>query len=397
MSQKKITLAPGIRAVEHSTRRHGLKLDRYFYLRFSADGRQIEEGLGWASQGWTLEKAQTELAKLKTAKATGTGPITLQERKTQANAERQAVAQRLTVTDLWKCYLDIKGDYASRYGDASSFKHLEPLHDRHPETLRTIDVTKMAKALTDKGLKPQTVKHALALLRRILRFGVAQELCTHSQSLRFIMPVVDNTVTECLTPLQLQKLLTVLDEDPDQNLASLMRLALATGMRRGALVALKWADLDFEKELITLRGESAKNGKTCTIPMTKSAREVLEKIEATNSPYLFPGKTENPRREFRRFIERVRVKAEFPPGFRPLHGLRHTFASLLASSGQVTLYDLQKLLTHGSSVTTERYAHLTDNALRRAASTIDDILKPKTNPEPEPTAPNVLQFRRKAG
>ncbi len=56
-----------------------------------------------------------------------------------------------------------------------------------------------------------------------------------------------------------------------------------------------------------------------------------------------------------------------------MHGLRHTFASALASSGRVDLYTLQKLLTHSSPYMTQRYSHLADEALLRAASVMGDI------------------------
>ena len=46
------------------------------------------------------------------------------------------------------------------------------------------------------------------------------------------MPTVDNKVTENLTHDQVQNLLKALDEEPDQTLASLVRLALFTGMRQ---------------------------------------------------------------------------------------------------------------------------------------------------------------------
>ena len=71
---------------------------------------------------------------------------------------------------------------------------------------------------------------------------------------------------------------------------------------------------------------------------------------------------------------RVKKKAGLPEDFRPLHGLRHNFASRLASSGQVDMYTLQKLLTHESPQMTQRYAHLRDEALRRAASLADSLL-----------------------
>ena len=66
-------------------------------------------------------------------------------------------------------------------------------------------------------------------------------------------------------------------------------------------------------------------------------------------------------------LKRVREKAGLPESFRPLHGLRHSFASWLASSGQVSMYELQKLLTHSSPQMTQRYAHLHDDALRKAS------------------------------
>ena len=71
---------------------------------------------------------------------------------------------------------------------------------------------------------------------------------------------------------------------------------------------------------------------------------------------------------------RVKKKAGLPEDFRPLHGLRHNFASRLASSGQVDMYTLQKLLTHESPQMTQRYAHLRDEALRRGASLADSLL-----------------------
>jgi integrase len=106
------TVAPGIRARKHATRKHGARLDRYFTLRFSASGRQVEEALGWASEGWTVERAQEALAELRKAKRTGEGPVTLREKATarraveQQEAEAKAERERRekTVDDLWDRY-----------------------------------------------------------------------------------------------------------------------------------------------------------------------------------------------------------------------------------------------------------------------------------------------------
>ncbi len=58
-----------------------------------------------------------------------------------------------------------------------------------------------------------------------------------------------------------------------------------------------------------------------------------------------------------------------------MHGLRHVYASMLASSGKVDMYVLQKLMTHKSPKMTQRYAHLRDDALINGAGQIDDIFK----------------------
>jgi len=53
-----------------------------------------------------------------------------------------------------------------------------------------------------------------------------------------------------------------------------------------------------------------------------------------------------------------------------IHDLRHSFASTLADNG-ARLYEVQKLLGHSRSATTERYAHLANHRLQQAVSLID--------------------------
>ena len=57
------------------------------------------------------------------------------------------------------------------------------------------------------------------------------------------------------------------------------------------------------------------------------------------------------------------------------HTLRHTFASWLAQSGKVTLYELRDLLRHSSITQTERYAHLIPSTVQKKAAMIDEILE----------------------
>src|SRR5262245_2812213 len=112
MASNWVRVAPGMRCRMHPRRKHGVRPDRYFTLRFSVDGRQIEESLGWASDGWNLQRAQEELGKLRAAKRTGEGPATLREsaqaarRAAQQRAAAEAALERqqVTVADLWERY-----------------------------------------------------------------------------------------------------------------------------------------------------------------------------------------------------------------------------------------------------------------------------------------------------
>ena len=156
-----------------------------------------------------------------------------------------------------------------------------------------------------------------------------------------------------------------------------MKMALVTGMRRGELFKLKWDDIDFYKGFIHIR--IPKGGKDQTIPLNQAARELLENHPRSDSPFVFPGRGGFQRIEMRRPIDRIRKAAGLPKEFRPLHGLRHTFASMLASSGDVDLYTLQKLLTHKTPAMTQRYAHLRDEALRRASDLAGKLISQAVN------------------
>ena len=218
-----------------------------------------------------------------------------------------------------------------------------------------------------------TVKNVLELLRRIINYGVARNYI-EPLKYKIKLPAVYNQVTEDLKPEQVAVLLKTLDEDLDQAAANLMRMALYTGMRRGEMLRLRWEDVDFERGFIRIVGP--KGGKDQSIPLNASARAALNAQGLySESPWVFPGRHKGKHaKEMRESISRICKAAKLPKGFRPLHGLRHVYASMLASSGAVDMYTLQKLLTHKSPLMTQRYAHLRDETLKRASGVVDDIM-----------------------
>lgn len=108
--------------------------------------------------------------------------------------------------------------------------------------------------------------------------------------------------------------------------------------------------------------------------MNETARSLFEGYQRTDSPYVFSGWDGGQRTNINQAVNRIKKKAGLPKNFRPLHGLRHVYASILASSGQVDLYTLQRLLTHKDPRMTQRYTHLRDEALKRASAVAGDLL-----------------------
>ncbi|UQZ90617.1 integrase [Deltaproteobacteria bacterium Smac51] len=353
--------------------------EKIYYIIFKKNGRTYEEKAGRQfSDGMNERQAADFLsARIK-------GEPSKREAREKLKQEKSSGCH--TVKDMWAYFLAHrsagKASVAGLKVDTCYYeRYLKPLEKVRIEELTTADICALRDKVFTLGKSPQTVKHILSLLRRMIRFCAKNGQCSlpDPSKLHFEMPRVDNQKTEHLTSEQLSRLIKALDEEPDQDAAAFVRLALATGMRKGALIGLRWDDIDFDRGFITLCGETAKNNKTEQIPMNSTVREILQQINRTNSAYVFPGRDGRKRSDFRRLAKRVRDKADLPESFRPLHGLRHSFASFLASSGQVNLYTLQRLLTHSSPQMTQRYAHLADEAMQRAASVAEGIFGETTD------------------
>lgn len=114
-----------------------------------------------------------------------------------------------------------------------------------------------------------------------------------------------------------------------------------------------------------LRFADTKTGKG-NRPLGTAAAAIIQALpRLDDSSYVFPGAKPNaPLREIRRVWYAVRYAAKLQD--LRLHDLRHAFASVPASSGESMLV-IQHLLGHVRIGTTERYAHLGADPVRRAA------------------------------
>jgi integrase len=288
--------------------------------------------------------------------------------------QRQEKKKGYTINRLWEQYKATRPDNKSLSTDAGRYKnYIKPAFgNKEPHELLLTEIDKLKNEL-GKKLAPQTVKHVLNLLEWIVHFGVKRNLCMDIP-FHIDKPQVNNKKTEDLSPEELKRLLDSIEKDENINAKNLMKLTLFTGMRRGEMFKLKWEHIDFHRGFITI--VDPKGGPDQKIPLNDAARQVLSSHPKTEgSPYVFPGRDGKRRVTITIPINRIKKRAGLPKAFRPLHGLRHFFASTAASTGLVDMYSLQKLLTHKDPRMTQRYAHLRDAALKRASNITGSIIE----------------------
>lgn len=315
------------------------------------------------------------------------GPLTVEQAREKAKhllaqvvqgedvaRKRQKELPVPTFSALWAVYVEARPDLKGLTTDKNRFmKHLKArFGEMLPTELQPVHVDHLRFSMR-KTHQPGTVKNTLELLRRLINFGVKQQLFPQL-SFSIQLPSVDNVKTEDLTSEELKMLWLAIEEDQNIQAANMMRMVLFTGMRRGELFRLQWDHIDSERGFIRL--VNPKGGVESKIPLNSAAKDLLTNHPRhDSSPYVFPGRGGRQRVDITKQVNRIKEAADLPKNFRALHGLRHVYASMLASSGDVDMYTLQKLLTHKSSNMTQRYAHLRDDALRKASEIAVELMK----------------------
>ncbi|MDX9788027.1 MAG: site-specific integrase [Desulfobacterales bacterium] len=343
-------------------------VDRVYYVVFKKDGKVIEAKAGSQHRNdMTPAKAALKRAALIEGKAE-----TPAEKREAERAAKDAEKNRWTIAKIWD-------QYCESFPENKALRHEQGKFDRYirdaiggkePADLLPLDVDRIRLSLQKAGKKTMAAR-VIELLRRTINHGVKRGLIP-ALPFKIEVPKLNNQTTEDLTSEQLARLIDALNGDVDQVAANVMRLALYTGMRRGEIFKLKWSDIDFDRGFISLK--DPKGGKDQTIPLSEKAKRIFSDIKKTDD-FIFPGRIQGSHlNDCRKSFNRIAKAAQLPKGFRPLHGLRHVYASMLASSGQVDMYTLQRLLTHKSPLMTQRYAHLRDDTMKRASDVAGDII-----------------------
>jgi integrase len=178
---------------------------------------------------------------------------------------------------------------------------------------------------------------------------------------------------------EFERFANALNEEPSETIRDFFWMCLFTGARRANVLAMEWAQIDFE--LMVWRIPLTKNSESLTIPLTPAAMQILRKRhedEFRHDCWVFPsdrtgrksgvlGHLSSPQKAWSRIIKRAEIEDL------RIHDLRRTAGSYMAIQG-VSLTIIGKALGHRSPQATAIYARLTQDPVRRALESAQQAL-----------------------
>ncbi len=310
--------------------------------------------------------------------------------------------------------------------------------------IRVVDIQNILNREAEKGKSKETIKRDLTAIKSVFKYAYRMQMIESNPCDRVeAVGKSKNKEVECFTPEQARRFISALDIAIDDKYTAHMAprhgknvkirdyiihhtvssmwklyfvLAIAKGMRRGEMCALKWSDIDLQKRTIHVRRavSKTKQGIILKEPKTeKSTRDITypefcdvffktwyeeeKKIfeilgekwqgdkKAFDENHLFIQKTgkmvhiTTPSNKFKEIISRynstVEENEQLP--MIKLHALRHTCASILIAN-DIDIVTVSKLLGHSNITTTLNvYTHSINKDDSLASEAMNDILSIK--------------------
>ena len=371
---------PGVRTKECIRNN---KKDIYFSIRYTRNGKQYEESIGYKSEGFTAAQAYEILSELKRDIKTGKA-LSLREKTEQREQEKIAnEAANMTFSELFEEYYQPhiqNKDKKSTYDREIHLykKWLKPvLGGVKLNLISRISLIRLLQPMEKKRLSNRSKNYAIALTRQVFNFAIRNELFAgDNPAAKFDeLKKEDNRRMKFLSEEELNNLL----EELKKHSYSVYLMALISadcGLRAGEIFKLTWADVSLEEKMLFLR--DTKNGKNRFAYMTDRVAEEFSKIkQGEGNEFVFQSKTggkiDHVSRTFERAVKALGLNDGITDRRQKVvfHSLRHTFASRLVQK-RVSLYEVKELLGHSDIAMTQRYSHLANETLREAVSKLNE-------------------------
>lgn len=269
-------------------------------------------------------------------------------------------------------------------------------------------VQRLVNDLAGKGLAPNTVRNARAVLRRALNQALKWGLVSRNVATLVDTPRIEQQEMSPLNEKQARALLRALKGD---RLEALYVLTLSLGLRRGEVLGLRWADLDFDagtirvvqtvqrtrtKGLIIVPPKTKSSIRRLSIPpfAVKKLRTHRERQNGVDNPHglIFvstvgtPLEPDNVTHHFKTILK----KAKLPDTIR-LHDLRHSCATFLLAQGVAPRVVMEYLGHDQISTTMNIYAHVMPENLKEAAARMGELLEDGEDQQEEEDAKERLE------
>ncbi|OPY65331.1 MAG: Tyrosine recombinase XerD [Syntrophorhabdus sp. PtaU1.Bin050] len=398
---KRKTVAPGVRIKEHPTRKHGVNKDVYFSIYYRIDtgetnkaGRKItvikEEGLGWATQKWTLQKALAELARLKEAQRLGEKGQTLAERRAieqerRAEEKKQAEEERLNSmsfdTFFVETYLPHCDRKKSRVREEQLYNvWLKPVIGALPfKQISEIHLERIKKNMLDVKRAERTVNYALALVRQVFNFAKDQEIFTGKNPVnrKKLMLKEKNERARFLSHEEANALFAEIKKK-SVDVYRMCLLSYHTGLRASEVFTLTWSDVNEKNGLLFVKDTKSEYDRF--VPMTSTIKQMFATMKKGKGEELvFPGRKGNVMAQISKTFNKAVIAIKLNEGITDrrkkivFHSLRHSFASHLVING-VPLITVGRMLGHRTTKMTERYSHLLPKTFSDAVRVFEESL-----------------------
>ena len=276
--------------------------------------------------------------------------------------------------------------------------HIIPaLGRRKLKELTPGDIRRLYRKMAEKGLKDRSRVYVHTTLRKSLIAAVVDRLITHNPTdgVRPLKtPACAAKESTALNPCHFKPLLK---KAIASRFEALYVVAIHTGLRRGELLGLKWADVDLEAGTLAVWRSLDADG-TFKTPKNRASERALRltaraldalkahkvrqnaaRLQAgrrwQDHDLVFPntiGKPMNAGNLYRRDFQPLLRRAELSDKGFTIHSLRHTFATTLADKG-VHPSTAQKLLGHSDiRMTLAIYTHATDSMRDAATAALEE-------------------------
>jgi len=216
-----------------------------------------------------------------------------------------------------------------------------------------------------KRVKPTSLNIYLRHIKSALSFAVRNGYIEKNPAAGLpLIRVPQNNIPRYLSTAEVVRLRDA--AACDLELLQMIDFCLRTGARRGELVSVRWADVDFERGLVYIRNQpnfTTKSKKGRAIPLSTRLRQMLTDMRPANPDHeakLFDTGYWSFGSRFRAAVKRAGLPSSITP-----HVLRHTFCSFLVMAG-VPIATARELMGHADVGTTMIYSHL--SSLHKAES-----------------------------